>query len=107
MILVGRRFRCGPWLAVLALVLAVGGGRAVVAGGLNVLAAHSAVSPEMLRKFEHESGIAVSLTDTGEHGDVIARWAEVSSGFDIAFLPEGLDLPRKARFISVVVSYGR
>ncbi len=86
--ILGRRFRSGPWLVALALVLAVGGGRAVVAGGLNVLAAHSAVSPEMLRKFEHESGIAVSLTETGEHGDVVARLAEVSSGFDIAFLPD-------------------
>jgi spermidine/putrescine transport system substrate-binding protein len=58
------------------------------ASELRVLTRTSYLSPELLRKFERETGISVSLTVVPGHDQVIARLLEIRSGFDIAFSPD-------------------
>ncbi len=58
------------------------------ASELRVLTRSSYLSPELLRKFERETGITVSLTVVADHDQVINRLLDAKSGFDIAFSPD-------------------
>jgi spermidine/putrescine transport system substrate-binding protein len=59
-----------------------------VASELHVLTRSSYLSPDLLRKFERETGITVALTVVANHDQVIARLQGARSGFDIAFSPD-------------------
>ena len=72
-------------LAMVLLCLICGG---AAASELRILARSSYLSPELLRKFERETGIAVNLTVVANHDEVIARLSGAKSGFDIAFSPD-------------------
>lgn len=58
------------------------------ASELHVLTRSSYLSPDLLRKFERETGITVALTVVANHDQVIARLLGARSGFDIAFSPD-------------------
>jgi len=58
------------------------------ASELFVLARSATLSPDLLRRFEHETGIAVRLTEVGDHAEMIRRLDGNASGFDIAFPPD-------------------
>lgn len=58
------------------------------ASELRVLTRSSYLSPELLRKFERETGITVALTVVAGHDEVIERLLGAKSGFDIAFSPD-------------------
>lgn len=75
----------GRVLLLVALLLAATG---AMASELRVLTRSSYLSPELLRKFERETGIAVALTVVADHDQVIDRLRGARSGFDIAFSPD-------------------
>jgi len=70
---------------VLALLLAGGG---AMAGELRVLARGSYLSPELLRKFEHETGVTVVIDEVADHTAMIERLTGGLSGDDIVFPPD-------------------
>lgn len=59
-----------------------------MASELQVLTRSSYLSPELLRKFERETGISVALTVVADHDQVGNRLRGGRSGFDIAFFPD-------------------
>ncbi|EME70612.1 spermidine/putrescine-binding periplasmic protein [Paramagnetospirillum caucaseum] len=73
-------------LLLLAVLLLASAG--VAASELRVLTRSSYLSPELLRKFERETGITVNLTVAADRDQVVARLAGARSGFDIAFSPD-------------------
>lgn len=72
--------------ALAALALLAGLEReARAASEIAILARATALSPALLAKFEHETGIKVHLTEVADHRAMIARLSIDPSGFDIAF----------------------
>ena len=73
--------------AVLALaVLCLG--RPAAASELRILARSSYLSPNLVSKFERETGITVIVEEVADQSAVMARLARGRSGFDIAFPPD-------------------
>jgi len=59
---------------------------ATAANEIRVLARVGALSPALLQKFEHDTGITVRLVEVADHRAIVARLgAAPPSGFDIAF----------------------
>ncbi|TAN59837.1 MAG: extracellular solute-binding protein [Magnetospirillum sp.] len=58
------------------------------ASDLRVLARTSYLSPELLHKFERETGIAVLTEEVVDHAAMLGRLVGSRSGFDIAFPPD-------------------
>jgi spermidine/putrescine transport system substrate-binding protein len=76
-------------LAVLAAVLALmAAGEARAASELRILARAAYVSPDLLRKFERETGIGAIVHEVPDHAAMIKAMAGTRSGFDIAFPPD-------------------
>lgn len=75
-------------LLLLAAVLLLPLYPAQAASELFVLARSATLAPELLWRFEHETGIAVRLTEVGDHAEMIRRLNSATSGFDIAFPPD-------------------
>lgn len=73
-------------LLLLGLLLLMSAG--AMASELRVLTRSSYLSPELLRKFERESGITVSLTVMADHAQVMTTLTGGRSGYDIAFSPD-------------------
>ncbi|KIL97337.1 ABC transporter periplasmic spermidine putrescine-binding protein PotD [Paramagnetospirillum magnetotacticum MS-1] len=73
-------------LVLLAVLLLAGVDTA--ASELRVLTRSSYLSPELLRKFERETGITVNLTVVADHDQVVGGLIGAKSGFDIAFSPD-------------------
>jgi spermidine/putrescine transport system substrate-binding protein len=67
-------------------LLFIGGG--AVASELRILARSSYLSPELLRKFERETGIAVVVDEVADRAAMIERLSVVGGSFDIAFPPD-------------------
>lgn len=76
--------RLAPILAVLSLLL----GGAAAASELAVLTRSSYLSPELLRKFERETGIVVALTVLPGHDEVVGTLEQGRGGYDVAFVPD-------------------
>jgi len=55
---------------------------------LRVLARTATLSPDLIARFEHETGIVVQVTEVADHGAMIRRLRGAGSGFDIAFPPD-------------------
>ncbi|ARJ64844.1 spermidine/putrescine ABC transporter substrate-binding protein [Magnetospirillum sp. ME-1] len=74
------------WTLLLAVLLVTATG--AWASELQVLTRSSYLSPELLRKFERETGITVVLTVVADHDQVRSNLQGARSGFDIAFIPD-------------------
>lgn len=74
-------WRC--WLAALAL-LVVGGGHGW-AGEIRILTWSSYVSPQVLERFERETGVRVKVDTVTNYVDLLAPLLTGASGYDIAF----------------------
>lgn len=70
-----------------AAVLALLAGPAA-ASELAVLTRSSYLSPELLRKFERETGIGVALTVLPGHDEVMGALIEGKAPFDVVFVPD-------------------
>jgi spermidine/putrescine transport system substrate-binding protein len=74
--------------ALLILLALVFGRAADAASELRLLARADYVSPELLRKFERETGITPILHQVADHDAMNKAMAMVRSGFDIAYPPD-------------------
>jgi spermidine/putrescine transport system substrate-binding protein len=68
--------------------LALSAAGPAAASELAVLTRSSYLSPELLRKFERETGIGVALTVLPGHDEVVGLLSRGNSGFDVAFVPD-------------------
>jgi len=69
----------------LVLLILAGDTGGALAGELRVLARAGALSPEVLSRFERESGTRVHLVEVAEPAEIARRLDRVESGFDVAF----------------------
>jgi len=69
------------------MLLAIMAGPAA-ASELKVVARVATVSPEVLARFERETGIHTQLVEVSSHALTVDRLLTVPSGFDVAFLPD-------------------
>ena len=58
------------------------------ASDIRILTRSSYLSPELVRKFQHETGITVFTEEVSDHANIMARLSKPESGLDIAFLPD-------------------
>ena len=58
------------------------------ASDIRILTRSSYLSPDLVRKFEHETGISVISEEVADHATMMARLSQPESGSDIAFLPD-------------------
>ncbi|OAN48170.1 spermidine/putrescine ABC transporter substrate-binding protein [Paramagnetospirillum marisnigri] len=75
-------------MAILALIIALAPCPSLAAGDLRVLARARTIAPEVLTKFERETGIRAIGEEVGDSGEMVARLKGGQSGFDIAFPPD-------------------
>jgi spermidine/putrescine transport system substrate-binding protein len=58
------------------------------ASDIRILTRSSYLSPELVRKFQRETGITVITEEASDHADILARLSKPGSGHDIVFLPD-------------------
>ena len=63
-------------------------GQVAWASDIRILTRSSYLSPDLVRKFQHETGISVITEEVSDHADIMARLSKPDSGLDIAFLPD-------------------
>lgn len=80
-----RRGEAAGLVLLLLAVLAMLPGPAWAASELRVLARTATLSPDLVVRFERETGIAVHLTEVADSDGMIRRLSGGASGFDIAF----------------------
>ncbi len=69
------------------------------ASELRVLARASYLSPDLLRKFEHETGITVIGEEVADQAAMIERLTASGPGIDVAFLPD--------HHVAALIEHGR
>lgn len=81
-----RKFRTAGQVAVLALVAAAAPlGQALAAEELHIYNWGEYINPEVLKKFEAESGIKVSLDTYSSNEEMLAKIQAGATGYDIIF----------------------
>lgn len=63
-------------------------GQEAGASELRILTRSSYLSPELVRKFQRETGISVRIDEVNDHEALVDRLAGPHSGFDITFLSD-------------------
>lgn len=80
-----RRNRAAALFLLLLTVLAIGPAPARAANELHILARAATLSPDLVARFERETGIAVTVTEVADSDSMVRRLSGEASGFDIAF----------------------